>query len=707
MYRKEAFERPDHRKGPLQIAHDFQFVALNIKSDYAFSEEMSEQEKRAHIAGRLDRLRERGYAGVVLSADNKGYLEDEEALERMAWAVDYAHEKGMRVWLYDEQYYPSGSAGGLTLKEHPELESMALACVEKDVKVSGVPVRVFSPMGHSPLKYAFAEDEAGRRQDISRWTDPAGNLCWDAPNGKWHVWCFFLRPQYEGSYLALSFRASRRYPNICDEQAMARFLDVTYGAYERALGDRLGKKIEAVFTDEPSQMVYRPYPADRDPDADRTQFPSVSIYDRPQIDMPIYPYLPWPQGIEEAFSEKCGYSLPDKLPELFSRDFERTGKFRRNYFETMGLMFDRAFSGQYRKLLKHYPMKYSGHWILEEQFSRHPFMYGDILHQLGQMDIPGCDLLHSTPDILRHSVACKLASSAAHQYGRKHVMIEASNMCDEDQSFSVERIELAMAMLHALGVDTITSYYGEELFDEAGYRRFAAYTARLGQVLEGGVHVSEALLYYPYEQLASLGAVGAQEDAPGALALEKEIIALSDRLLAAQADYDFINREVLLGCRCEGGRIITPCGETPASLIFPPVDFVDTEVAQVIRQAVSAGVQVIMGGERREICGLADLSGVRFEAEEGLVCGSDLVVENEPQLTFMHRSFGMQQVYLMVNTGEEEICKKASIPDNGRNLLLLDPDSGEEKALSCEIRDGRVWFDLNIPSGSARILVQS
>ena len=197
------------------------------------------------------------------------------------------------------------------------------------------------------------------------------------------------------------------------------------------------------------------------------------------------------------------------------------------------------------------------------------------------------------------------------------------------------------------------------------------------------------------------------ENTPGALALEKEIIALSDRLLAAQADYDFINREVLLGCRCEGGRIITPCGETPAYLIFPPVDFVDTEVAQVIHQAISAGVQVIMGGERRKICGLTDLSGVRFEAEEGLVCGSDLVVENEPQLTFMHRSFGMQQVYLMVNTGEEEICKAASIPESGRNLLLLDPDSGEEKALSCEIRDGRVWFDMNIPSGSARILVQS
>ena len=76
-------------------------------------------------------------------------------------------------------------------------------------------------------------------------------------------------------------------------------------------------------------------------------------------------------------------------------------------------------------------------------------------------------------------------------------MIEASNMYDVDSSLSVERIELAMAMIYALGVDTITSYYGEELFPEAGYRRFTAYAARLAVLLDGGLHVSQMRMPSP------------------------------------------------------------------------------------------------------------------------------------------------------------------------------------------------------------------
>ena len=707
MYQKDKFQSPENAYGPIQIVHDFQFVALNLDSEmYTFPPEMGADKRREHIARRIERLKERGYAGLVLSVDNKNYLEDETALEQMAWAIDYAHEKGLRIWIYDEQYYPTGGAGGLVLRDHPELESMALACVQKDVEARGSAVRIMSPHGHSALQFAFARNEAGEQMDISRWQDPAGNLCWDAPKGKWRIWCYFLRPLYEATYLTCALRAPRRYPNVADQKSMARFLDVTWGAYEQAFGDRLKKKVEAVFTDEPSFLWYTDYPENWNPKKIAPRFASVSICDCPDMDMPIYPYIHWPTGVEEIFEKRCGYALAPRLPDLFSTDFENTQALRRDFYETLHAMFDRAYNDQFIHRLHGNEMKFSGHYIAEEGFAGHPGKYGDILHHLGCMDIPGCDLLYSAPHKTRHSLACKVASSAAHQYGKPFAMIEASNMKDEDQTFSVERLELAMASLHALGVNTITSYYGEELFDEAEYRRFTAYTARLGALLSGGVHQSQLLLYYPYEQFAALTAPECLPKSETAGMMEAQLQEFSEILLSRQADYDFINREVLLQCSFDQGEILTPCGERPKALLFPWVPFVDEQVADAVEKAVQAGVRVIFGGKRREIPGLKSLEGVEFTEECGLPVSCDVQVEKEELLVAYHYRAGEQQIYLLVNTGENEIRRTASLPLQGEKLTLLDLDRGTDANLPCRQVNDRIAFDLALPPMSAVVVIQ-
>ena len=707
MYQKNTFQNPDYRRSVLQIVHDFQFVALNLKDDvYEFTPEDSDDVRRAHIRFRLDRLKERGYAGVVMSVDNLHYLEDEEALQRMAWAIDYAYSLGLRIWIYDEQYYPSGDAGGLTLKYHPEHEAMAMCCVEKDmvVKHNSGPIRIMSPYGHSGLKFAFAADEAGNRREVSQWTDPAGNLCWDAPQGKWHLWCFFLRPLYEGSRRHAAGRATRRYPNVADKATIARFLEVTYGPYERVLGDRLKNKVEAIFTDEPIMQIYSPYPKNLDPETFTTHYPSVSIHDKPDLKIPMYPFIPWPRNVEEKFESRCGYALHSVLPEIFSKDVEGTLKARRDLFETLGVMFDEAYNDQFLEKFAQHQLVYSGHHLYEEGFHLHPRLFGDILHNLGRMDIPGCDQLYAAPAKVRNAVACKLGSSAAHLYGKPHVMIEASNMVDADQTFSPERIELATAMEHALGVDTITSYYGEELFDESGYSRFAAYTARLGELLDGGTHVSQTLVYYPIEQLTAYSVANMEPVPPQAMEMDNSLHRLTVELLQTQLDFDYINQEKLLECRCENGHILAPGGENPTSILFPPVPFVDDALAKWIEAALAAGVRVIVDGQRMKIKGLEGID-VEFVAECGLPTSWDLQVENELLLTCLHRTDGLQDIYLLVNTGDTAISKEASIPAKTGELVILDLDKGTETVTASRVDGGRRYFALDLPAGEARVLV--
>ena len=157
MYQKEAFLNPDSRRSVMQIPHDFQFVALNLPPHlYEFPEGTPDEARREHIKYRIDRMKDRGYAGIVINADWKNYLEDEEALQRLAWTIDYADSLGLRIWIYDEQYYPTGAAGNLTLRNHPEHNNMCMVCVEKDVTVkhNSGPIRIMSPYGHSGIKYA-------------------------------------------------------------------------------------------------------------------------------------------------------------------------------------------------------------------------------------------------------------------------------------------------------------------------------------------------------------------------------------------------------------------------------------------------------------------------------------------------------------------------------------------------------------------------
>ncbi|MDD5604274.1 MAG: hypothetical protein PHG48_09430, partial [Eubacteriales bacterium] len=156
MFDETLFKNPDRNYGPMQISHDFQFIPLNLSESFDWPAGSNEGYKLAHIEWRLKRLADRGFGGVVINVAFKNYMEDEAAWERFVKTVDMAAELGFRIWIYDEQYYPSGMAGGLALKGHPELEACALGCLIKDVYSPGAPVRIPSPLGHSSLKYAFA-----------------------------------------------------------------------------------------------------------------------------------------------------------------------------------------------------------------------------------------------------------------------------------------------------------------------------------------------------------------------------------------------------------------------------------------------------------------------------------------------------------------------------------------------------------------------
>lgn len=690
--------------GPLQIVHDFKFVALNVKDDYSVLDRLDYSDKVAYIKTRIDKLSRMGYGGVVMNVDYKNYLKDPKAFELFFECAEYVKEKGMRVWIYDEQYYPSGAAGGLTLVGHPEFEALALVCVSGDFSVDDTvgAIRVASPLGHSELKYAFASPivdgvvDHTQRINISEYKDFGGGLCFDAPSGEWRVWCFFLRPLYELTQFCQGTRASRRLISIFNKSAVEHFYKVTFeDGYLAHIKGKLGDVVDAIFTDEPHSPFYSMYHHDYG-ETQRTLMPSCSIYDKPHRGVEIYPYLPWEMSVVDRYKERYGRSIIDTLPDLFD-ETPNTKAARIDFYTLMSDMSKEAFPEQIARKLSEEGVVFSGHYYGEEGLDFHPIFYGDVLDHLGVMGIPGCDCLWSDLDVLRYSMACKVASSAAHINCRDAVMIEASNMVDEDQAITLKRLKAAISVMFAHGVNRITSYYSENMLSEGEMREFADYIAALTTLFDSGKYRINTLVYYPFENLcADRTPMGIKE---GTFVGEDHLGVgrASAELMKRQVQFDIINKKKLLECKTGDGCLIAPNGETVKYVVLPDVTWLDSEVESLLKKAQDVGVEIVYSGENKEKCN-AWFTEKRIC--DGCVPKTELTLtEVNPYILTMHRTFDEYDLFMLVNTDKLDYSLGIELElTDGEAVCLVDPLTLERTEVRIETEQGKTHFTLNLPA---------
>src|SRR6185437_2937847 len=76
----------------------------------------------------LDELAARGFSAVVIhprDGMSVPYL-SQRWFDLQAFVIDAAAQRGLGLWFYDENPFPSGSAGGMLLNAHPELTGHTL-----------------------------------------------------------------------------------------------------------------------------------------------------------------------------------------------------------------------------------------------------------------------------------------------------------------------------------------------------------------------------------------------------------------------------------------------------------------------------------------------------------------------------------------------------------------------------------------------------
>ena len=396
----------------------------------------------------VKRLQDYGLGGMVCNMPFRDYMQVERDWRVLIAAIESCRSRGLVVWLYDEQGYPSGAAGGLVLKENPALEALELA-------------------------YDASQPEP-----------------------------FVVRPSYEFTHANNNYYASRRYVNLLDAEATDCFIHHTHDAYWARLHPLFGSTIQAMFTDEPSLLAVS---LGQIPENVRQRVP---VRDAPDPSLQPLPAVPWCRDLPQRYRERFGEDILAARESLFEGHSPGDRRVRQQFWMLVSDLISDRYFGKLQVWCATHKVASSGHTLVEESLINQVAAEGNGLQVLSRLQIPGLDMLTSDPEAAIHSgwLTAGLPSSAAVLSGGRRVMTEISDFHQKmggTGPASLAAMQAAAAWQAAWGVTDFTLYYSMQDRPQEEYHAYGEFVGRLNSILKPAQQRPLVLLYYPIRDLWS------------------------------------------------------------------------------------------------------------------------------------------------------------------------------------------------------------
>ncbi len=576
------------------------YRALRLEHDFALLPGSTAEEKAAA-------LQAQGFGGAVTNAAwDAQYLQSKLALAQLNEYVQALDALGLRVWIYDEKGYPSGSAGDLTVKGHPEYAAVRL--VQSTLTGSGAKKQsVDKPDGFVEVACAFVKTKDTDMTPIEV-TESGGKLTFTGVEGDWvaYIYC--------AANYAYHFEYNSSYPNILNRDAVARFIEVTFDTYESAITgfDRI---VEAIFDDEPQLL------------AGHHIMPTG-------LSTPVIPY---DYDIFETFEAKYGYDPRPYLPQIFTGSGDDARLVRAQYYSHVGDLLSENFFGQIQEWCEQHGTELSGHLLLEEQMFYHVPVYGDYIQCSQRMGYPGFDVLDVRPvNYLNNmSTGGKYASSPAWLSGKERVLIEICPVADPNE-FATNHLDYAlgcMTFAYFDGGNQIASYYSQANNDAATGNAFNAYVGRLGSMTVGAQNLTQVAIYYGIDTVAGEYRAPASQnlyDSVSAARKNDELVGgIAVKLRENGLDYVFLDDRSMQGGSVANGAL--QVGNFAfTTVLVPAAEIMEIESMRMLDAMIKGGVNVIFIGSMPEL-------SLRAEHQEEMDALSDahadrLYKKNDPAL---------------------------------------------------------------------------
>ncbi|MFA6566855.1 MAG: hypothetical protein WCS96_01455 [Victivallales bacterium] len=286
---------------------------------------------------------EKGFGGIMFHGRDglrSEYLEKEWE-DGLGWSIDEAEKNGMSVWLYDENHYPSGSAGNAIFRRYPENTMMSLAVLHEEIIAAGRSFKFAVPEGVC-VKFALAFPADGEVQKLDHSPD-AVEFYWKN-NSKRPLTVLLLHAVREWPIPSQYFPF---YPDYLDPVVTNEFIEMTYGWYVEKFKGKMGGTIKGIFTDN-----------------------SCFNFGR------IRRSVAWTPKLPERFEQETGLELESVLPGVFCR----TAKFQRDrllFWQFLGDEYLRTFVHPIRDICKRNKIVSTGHYCIEDGSAEHIRQIGD------------------------------------------------------------------------------------------------------------------------------------------------------------------------------------------------------------------------------------------------------------------------------------------------------------------------------------------
>ncbi len=542
-----------------------------------------------------------GYFMHVRTGLETPYLGD-EFNENVRACIDSSRKLNMLSWLYDEDRWPSGFAGGkVTANKAYRGRYLLFTKVERTEKpVFDEKGRLLE--GNKLLARYSVHAFFGRILSYRRLRDDE-----TASGSTWYAYLKVIKPE--------TWHNNQAYVDTMNKEAIDLFADITYGNYAKHFPDAMGKECRAIFTDEP--QVYR-----------AKDFPSALSLSFERA---------WTDDFEVTYREKYDEDILDFLPELF---FEpKSGVLsavRYRYFDHVADRFAEAFCDNLGAKAREVGLEFTGHLMEEPTLLSQTRAVGETMRCYRGFGVPGIDMLCSRYEF----TTAKQCQSVVHQYGKEGMLSELYGVSRWNYEF--RNYKLHGDWQAALGVTlrvphlSMMSMKGEAkrdypasiFYQSPWYEKFGLVEDHFGRVntaLTGGKAVTDIAVIHPVESYWLLWGT-CERNMRLKQKTEKRFADLTEWLVKSGLDFDFIDESLLPELNKEGDYPLTVGQMQYKVIVIPSCLTLRQTTVERLEKFVANGGKLIFAGDlplymdaalsRRPYELASDASCVNFDKKE-------------------------------------------------------------------------------------------
>lgn len=372
------------------------------------------------IEEQLGVFKEMGFGGAHLhprTGLETDYLSD-EFMDMVRYADDVCKRKKMLCWLYDEDRYPSGAAGGIVTENVRYRARHLLLTGEKkpDLCVSKEDFDRRVEAGEKPAGYYLTAYRIKTRdgylisyRQIKQPMPESDSECERESEGR--LVFAYVELMRESPWFN-----DQTYIDVMNKEAVQCFLRITHETYYAALGDEFGKSIPAIFTDEP-QLKGSMALASGESTADVT--------------------LSFTDDFPDTYAAQYGYDILSVLPEVMIEDKEKPAIHRYRYHEHLCERFVSAYSDTIADWCEQHNLMMTGHYMSEPTLYSQTLRLGEAMRCYRKQQLPGVDILCGDPEYS----TIKQAASVSRQEGREGVTSELYGVTNWDFDFKGHKLQ--------------------------------------------------------------------------------------------------------------------------------------------------------------------------------------------------------------------------------------------------------------------------